>query len=318
MAEAARREVSAEFIQLSPGRFHGETTRLELADIRVQTTATSGMTLFRARTWQELIYYNVPVTAAKLVWDGMAISSPVVIQHASEHEYVRTARDFLCVSVAIPRDPFVRDAIALAGASDGPIRLETGQLDPSNVATRKFMKLALDVGQRARRGAGILPDVEYLASLHQRLERSVLDLLVAQIATRDKRRVLSLGNRSRKQIVLRAAELLETAAGTPISMADLCRAADVSERTLRYAFHDVFGVSPQRYMLLWRLRTARRALLESDGSRGSVKVAAYNAGFHELGRFSVHYRRFFGESPSETARHQTSTSPASGATNPGL
>jgi AraC-like DNA-binding protein len=31
-----------------------------------------------------------------------------------------------------------------------------------------------------------------------------------------------------------------------------------------------------------------------------VKRAAYDAGFTEMGRFSVEYRRFFGESPSDT------------------
>jgi AraC family ethanolamine operon transcriptional activator len=145
--------------------------------------------------------------------------------------------------------------------------------------------------------------VDYLEALRQRLERSVLDVLVDQIGVRG-RRFPSAS--SRKKIVLRATEYLEAAEGGPVRMAELCRATEVSERTLRYAFQDVLGVSPQRWLQLRRLRAARRALRECDGSRGAVKVAAFDAGFRELGRFSVQYREFFGESPSETVKRRQS------------
>jgi AraC family ethanolamine operon transcriptional activator len=78
----------------------------------------------------------------------------------------------------------------------------------------------------------------------------------------------------------------------------------VSERTLQYAFGDVYGMSPHTYLKSLRLAAARRLLLRSPDERGAVKRAALDAGFRQLGRFSVEYRQFFAESPSETlARH---------------
>ena len=51
-----------------------------------------------------------------------------------------------------------------------------------------------------------------------------------------------------------------------------------------------------------RLSRARRALLSARGRSVTVSKIATRLGFFELGRFSVEYRKLFGESPSETLR----------------
>jgi AraC-like DNA-binding protein len=49
-----------------------------------------------------------------------------------------------------------------------------------------------------------------------------------------------------------------------------------------------------------RLSEARRALLAADCKRVTVTEIATSFGFLELGRFSVEYRKVFGENPSQT------------------
>jgi AraC-like DNA-binding protein len=49
-----------------------------------------------------------------------------------------------------------------------------------------------------------------------------------------------------------------------------------------------------------RLSQARRSLLSADGKSATVTEIATSFGFVELGRFSVEYRKAFGESPSQT------------------
>ena len=49
-----------------------------------------------------------------------------------------------------------------------------------------------------------------------------------------------------------------------------------------------------------RLSNARRALLSADGKLTKVTEIAVSFGFAELGRFSVEYKKAFGESPSQT------------------
>jgi len=52
-----------------------------------------------------------------------------------------------------------------------------------------------------------------------------------------------------------------------------------------------------------RLSRARRALLSADCKLVTVTEIATCFGFAELGRFSVEYRKVFGESPSQTLHH---------------
>ena len=54
------------------------------------------------------------------------------------------------------------------------------------------------------------------------------------------------------------------------------------------------------YVRLRRMRRARAALLRADPAITTVTRVAANFGFSELGRFSVEYRKMFGELPSTT------------------
>jgi transcriptional regulator GlxA family with amidase domain len=86
----------------------------------------------------------------------------------------------------------------------------------------------------------------------------------------------------------------------PLHISALCHTLEVSERTLRKAFHKLYGVPPCRHLRMIRLSEARRALLAADCKRVTVTEIATDFGFAELGRFSVEYRKVFGESPSQT------------------
>lgn len=82
---------------------------------------------------------------------------------------------------------------------------------------------------------------------------------------------------------------------------EICVAADVRERALRYAFDDLLGISPYRYLLMLRLTAAHRRLLVADAARGdTVKAIALACGLWDLSRFSEYYRRVFGETPRQT------------------
>jgi len=98
----------------------------------------------------------------------------------------------------------------------------------------------------------------------------------------------------------------------PLHISALCRALKVSERTLRKVFHKTYGLPPCRHLRMLRLSEARRALLSADCELTTVTAVAMCFGFVELGRFSVEYRKIFGESPSQTLHRvsQTRTYPA--------
>ena len=107
---------------------------------------------------------------------------------------------------------------------------------------------------------------------------------------------------SRRQVVERAEAFLGARIGESVSIAQLCRVAGVSERSLRNAFYDVRGMSPKRWAVRTRLADVRRALSDASGTRGAVTTIATDHGFFELGRFASTYKAVFGETPSATLR----------------
>jgi transcriptional regulator GlxA family with amidase domain len=107
-------------------------------------------------------------------------------------------------------------------------------------------------------------------------------------------------NRSQSDLVDQAEKLALADLDEPLHIGALCRALCVSERTLRKAFHKTCGLAPCRHLRMLRLSEARCALLAADWRRVTVTEIATAFGFLELGRFSVEYRKVFGESPSQT------------------
>ncbi|HWX64949.1 MAG TPA: AraC family transcriptional regulator [Rhodanobacter sp.] len=110
----------------------------------------------------------------------------------------------------------------------------------------------------------------------------------------------SRSRRRHYQIVLRTEEFMRANLSNDIYIANMCDAAETSERALRYAFDDLMGISPIRYLSMLRLCMARRNLSSSDMSRHSVKSVAMNCGLRDLSRFAESYRRIFGELPHDT------------------
>jgi AraC family ethanolamine operon transcriptional activator len=114
----------------------------------------------------------------------------------------------------------------------------------------------------------------------------------------------------RRRGLNRALEYLRTADVSQVSVADLCRVARVSERTLRYAFREELDLSPLAFLRRLRLHAARRELMNAEGLLPRVTEVANRQGFLELGRFAADYRRLFGELPSETLAHRRAVAPS--------
>ena len=87
-----------------------------------------------------------------------------------------------------------------------------------------------------------------------------------------------------------------------ISVRRLSEVLGVSERTLRYGFQDLYGISPSKYLKAVRMHRVRQALQRANASQTTVLREAMRTGFWHLSRFSSEYKNFFGELPSATLR----------------
>ena len=96
----------------------------------------------------------------------------------------------------------------------------------------------------------------------------------------------------------RALDYIHANLPNPIQLGDLVKISNVPGRTLNEHFRRFLGGSPMAYVKRERLRFARELLMKSDDT--PVTEIATRCGFYHLGRFSVEYRRAFGETPSAT------------------
>ena len=141
-------------------------------------------------------------------------------------------------------------------------------------------------------GSGLQPE-EAERLLHEHVQA----LLGAGTADRPG---CSRARRTHYLIAQRAENFMRLNLRRNIYMNEICDAAGVSERGLRYAFEDLFGTSPNRYLSMLRLCAACRSLSMADSSRRSVKAIALSCGLWDLSRFADNYRKVFGELPRDT------------------
>ena len=103
--------------------------------------------------------------------------------------------------------------------------------------------------------------------------------------------------------VRRALDVMHGAIERDIGIAELAAAAGLSARALQRQFKTFLGKSPHEALRDIRFDGARRQLLAGKPGTRVMDVAAA-CGFAHFGRFSIGYRRRYGETPSQTLRRQ--------------
>ena len=93
---------------------------------------------------------------------------------------------------------------------------------------------------------------------------------------------------------------------TNVRIEDMCRATGKEVRTLQRCFRQYFDMTITDYLKVARLNSAFRVLSSAQPDEASVTSIALQNGFTHIGRFSVEYKKHFGESAKETLlRHNS-------------
>ncbi len=103
-----------------------------------------------------------------------------------------------------------------------------------------------------------------------------------------------------------AEEYLKHHQREPLDLIRICNEVGVPARCLQISFHKSFGISMRAYAHALRFNGARRDLIAACPEGQSVKAIALHWGFSHMGRFSINYRRWFGECPIQTLNHPCS------------
>ena len=99
--------------------------------------------------------------------------------------------------------------------------------------------------------------------------------------------------------LLRARDLADSHYDKPLDLAELARAAHVSERHFSRSFRRAYGETPYQYLLSRRLERARHLLRTTDMQVAEVCLAV---GFTSVGSFTTTFRRHVGITPMDYRR----------------
>jgi AraC family transcriptional regulator, ethanolamine operon transcriptional activator len=258
--------------------------------------------------------YSLPV-----VWRGETLPDRVLIALSSGR--VRSAR--------INGDPVLPGVVhAFGGAADvaaataEPVRFASLSFCPAQLEqTAEKLGVEVDLPERGEYRTVRTACLAHLHRLLLEMTRSVRDMgkpapnargaaaladAVVELAVRcfaadaDHGALIPGARLNSVRIVKVCEERAATSHYQCVTLAELCRASNVSERRIRHAFYECYGMSPTAYLRIAALNDVRQALLEAPSVRDAVSRAAYDYGFWHLSRFAAQYRALFGELPSVT------------------
>jgi AraC family ethanolamine operon transcriptional activator len=278
LTEAAR-AWDLEFTQLERGGFRGALAQAVAGDLNVGWARFDARLEQRGSTPPDMVTFAVPATPAfRIHWRGSDVTAGQLMRFPRSRElHSLSPPGFEVLTISVPES-------ALATTAD-VLRLHDMDREVSDVPRRELEEVRRAARRALHDPRAAAPEV--CAALLRAMAAASSESRPAPAAARH----AALG---------RALEFVEANARRPLTVRDLCIAISGSERTLRRAFEERFGVSPKTYLRSRRLAGVRRDLTESEPGARSVHEIAGHWGFWHMGQFARDYRLQFGELPSAT------------------
>jgi AraC family ethanolamine operon transcriptional activator len=286
---------------LHPGSIRAEWNRADLGGVLVELCDYSFSVATRGETAADRVALLAPTRAMVGHLNGEALTPGIMHVWGESAEIAGTIEGPAGTGImSLPRQTLVSTANKLG--------LEVAIPSPGEFCTvdgqdRHLVQHAFDTIRRVARGDGNTgpSEPEAVAMRNMLVETCVRSLS----AENNEHRAHTPNVRLRSVAIVRACE--EYAADVRyqgVTMADLCRVVDKSERRVRTAFGDCYGMSPVAYLRIAALHEVRRTLLNDPVTRDLVSRTACDFGFWHLGRFAGQYRALFGELPGTTIEHR--------------
>lgn len=294
------RGVDLKAVVTDNGSFHSELTRIDLHRLWMQHGQQSLSQVLHFATLKErrsVTFLAGP--GPSMTVSGIEVGQGDLIHYlpGAEH-HLRLPPDCYWFSMSMPEAALATDARALLG-EDIAIAKASIVNRPSEHLLTRLRTLHQAASQLARDVPDVLSHPEVARAIEQELVRAMVACLTSEDDDRPVRNATKPA-----ALMSRFETLLVSKLDRPVYMTEVCLELGISGRTLRYYCQEHLGMNPHRYLWLRRMQLAQQALRQADASSATVTTIANDYGFGELGRFSVSYRRLFGESPSATLRRR--------------
>lgn len=254
--------------------------------------------------------FLLPVEGRGAIVDGTKMTPWNAEDRILRSSYIKplvyTTEAFSAISIRPSLDDLASAIAALSPKTHISIEelLESGTLgSPGEFGGTNYYDLLLNVLSVVQTANG---DAELLnrIGIDSILNKLLAELIVAQQGTTVREVEPPTSSRSLRAVDLICDHIRETI-GRPLTIPQMEKLVGLTGRALTYAFQLRFDCSPQQWQRNFLLGEARCRLFSEDRCV-SVKTIAFELGFSSASSFSAHYKRRFGEHPSDTiARHHT-------------
>lgn len=287
-----------DYRQIEPGRFDSEL--LMAGSSRIQ--------FVRARLGRRIVQKGAPpagmrsfgllaASNIRIFWRGRRVTGDdlFVFPVAGELDSV-TQSDFDVVVVSLTEDTIAStcQSLALPDLDKLLNGNEVFRIDPEDM--RQLRRLVLSTSNGLATNAGLVT-VDGLG-----LVADELSMMLVRALSRGQRARGREPSRRRTRALKQVDAYLAEHATQPPRIEDLCRVANVSERTLEYAFREHYGLTPKAFINALRLNAARKALVLANPETSRVSEVVQPQGFWHMSQFAADYRSLFGELPSATLK----------------
>jgi len=279
------------------GRFRSRLTQVTLHHLRLSAGDEYLPRIAFIAVPEDTVVISVPIGSGPWpVWGGMEMqASEIITLGPGQRVYARTDRPCRWGVIRLPDEDLSQYSRAVRGTDF--VVPHVGRWRAPRAALRQLRHLHQAAVRRVEARSEVLADSEAAHGLEQQLIDALIECLSAgpieektQAACRH------------QTILARFENLLEP--GPILSIADICAALGVSERTLRECCNKHLGMAPSRYRRLRRMQQVHRALRSETPVALNVSEIARRHGIHDLGRFAATYRAIYGEFPSATLRRR--------------
>jgi AraC family transcriptional regulator, ethanolamine operon transcriptional activator len=288
-----------EFTQLTPGAFEGLAREIWLGPIQLFHNSVNRATRYRGCAWDRsrVLLSFLPVYGPFYLGQRQIPSGTLLSYRWDDADRFTLTTGFESVGICIDEQVLQQYSSTVWETHRLPSRRVFHPASSSHASCRNFQVQLLTIINELC----ACPEILERPAARREIVDDLLEAVVSVIAESAEGIHERPPPAVRAYIVYRAQEFIEEHLAASVSLTELCGALKISRRALEYAFRDVVGISPRRYIMALRLRRARQEILDHD-TLPCIYEVAERWGFNHLGRFGGVYKDFFGELPSQTLR----------------
>ncbi len=219
-------------------------------------------------------------------WRGHQITQNDLLIFPSSNELHSASHDdFEIFTISIHLD-YIEQLMDAFGLNEIPDKQEVVRMDEP--IAYKLRSLAASIIQFSA------SEVDVAQALAHNLAEKLLITAAKPYSTK-------ITNLRKRDIALnRIVEFVRNTKNPTSNLEQLCRIANVSERTLQYAFKDQYGITPTTFVKRWNLNTIRRQLLLAHPDETKVNNICMEFNISHQSQFATDYKKIFAELPSDT------------------